>query len=555
MKQIITFPNHLRSLRRGVDTIANAVKVTLGPNGSPVILEMKDGEYVITKDGVTVAKEITVTNPIENIGVQLTKQVANNVAKEAGDGTSTSIVLTQAIFNAGIKNVAAGANLIDLKRGMDKAVAKVVENLRGQSSPIKSSSEVAQVGAISANNDMEIGKMIADAMDKVGKDGVITVEEARGTETHVSFSEGLEFNQGYLSRHFITHKDDNNVQYDNARLLFCKQKIESVEKITPIVEQCITEEVPLIIIAQEVEGAALSTLVLNKVRRGFKLCAVKAPYFSEKREDTLEDMAVLTGGIVVDEDKGMRLDAVRLNDLGTCDKIIISRDNTIIIGGDGDEGEIEERSQEIRRAIDDAYSDYDREKLQERLAKLAGGVAILYIGAATEVEMKEKKDRVDDALHATRAAVQEGVVPGGGVALLNCYFSIKKELESNTFGMNEHELEGFNIILKAIRLPFKTILNNAGISEEIPNKVLEDNFNESNDLTLGYNVHTNELVNMLESGIIDPTKVSRLALENAASIASLLLLSKGTVTYLRANQFGAGVPKKSDEYLSIDDIV
>lgn len=522
MAKIVVFDTVARErLKKGVDALANAVKTTLGPKGRNVVIDKKFGAPSVTKDGVTVAKEIDLKDPIENMGAQLVKEVASKTADMAGDGTTTATVLAQAIFNAGIKNVAAGANPMDLKRGMDKAVIKVVENLKAQSNPIKSSSEVAQVGAISANNDMEIGQMIADAMDKVGKDGVITVEEARGTETEVKTVEGMQFDRGYLSPYFVTNTETMEVELDDAYILIYDKKISSMKELLPILEQVAQTGKPLVIISEDVDGEALATLVVNKIRGALRIAAVKAPGFGDRRKAMLEDIATLTGGTLISEERGYKLESAELSYLGHAEKITIDKDNTTIINGAGKSEDIKRRINEIKSQIEKTTSDYDREKLQERLAKLAGGVAILYIGAATEVEMKEKKDRVDDALHATRAAVQEGVVPGGGVAFIRSLDSLKDLVVGKNGIENQDQETGVNIIRQALEAPLRTIVSNAGLEGSvIVQKVREGKAD------YGYNAREDRYENLIAAGVLDPTKVSRLALENAASIASLLLTTE-----------------------------
>jgi chaperonin GroEL len=503
-------------LKKGVDALADAVKVTLGPKGRNVIIDKKFGAPSITKDGVTVAKEIELDQPIENMGAQLVKEVASKTADDAGDGTTTATVLTQSIFGVGIKNVAAGANPMDLKRGIDKAVAEVVGALRASSKEISTSKEIAQVGTISANNDEEIGNMIADAMEKVGKDGVITVEEAKGTETEVKTVEGMQFDRGYLSPYFTTNTEKMEAELENPYILIYDKKISSMKELLPVLEPVAQSGRPLLIIAEDVDGEALATLVVNKIRGALKVAAVKAPGFGDRRKAMLEDIATLTGGTVISEERGFKLENATVEYLGSAEKINIDKDNTTIVNGAGESETIQARIGEIKSQIEKTTSDYDREKLQERLAKLSGGVAILYIGAATEVEMKEKKDRVDDALHATRAAVQEGVVVGGGVALLRA----AKALD-NLKGLNEDEDTGINIIRQAVEAPLRTIVANAGGEGSVViNKIRE------NDGTFGYNARTDKYEDLFAAGVIDPTKVTRLALENAASIASLLLTTE-----------------------------
>lgn len=506
-------------LKKGVDALADAVKVTLGPKGRNVIIDKKFGAPTITKDGVSVAKEIELAEPIENMGAQLVKEVASKTADNAGDGTTTATVLAQSIFSVGIKNVAAGANPMDLKRGIDKAVAAVVAQLKANSKHISTSKEIAQVATVSANNDEEIGKMISDAMDKVGKDGVITVEEAKGTETDVKTVEGMQFDRGYLSPYFVTNTEKMEVELDHPYILIYDKKISSMKELLPILEPIAQSGKPLLIIAEDVDGEALATLVVNKIRGALKVAAVKAPGFGDRRKAMLEDIAVLTGGTVISEERGFKLENATPDMLGRAEKINIDKDNTTVVNGAGDSSTIKGRINEIKAQIEKTTSDYDREKLQERLAKLSGGVAILYIGAATEVEMKEKKDRVDDALHATRAAVQEGVVVGGGVALIRA-----SEALNDLKGENEDQDTGINIIRQAIESPLRTIVSNAGGEPSVViNKIREQKGN------FGYNARTDIYEDLFKAGVIDPTKVTRLALENAASIAALLLTTECVV--------------------------
>jgi chaperonin GroEL len=506
-------------LKKGVDALADAVKVTLGPKGRNVIIDKKFGAPTITKDGVSVAKEIELKEPIENMGAQLVKEVASKTADQAGDGTTTATVLAQAIFGVGIKNVAAGANPMDLKRGIDKAVAAVVAELKANSKPISTSKEIAQVATVSANNDEEIGKMIADAMDKVGKDGVITVEEAKGTETEVKTVEGMQFDRGYLSPYFVTNTEKMEVELDHPYILIYDKKISSMKELLPVLEPVAQSGKPLLIIAEDVDGEALATLVVNKIRGALKVAAVKAPGFGDRRKAMLEDIAILTGGTVISEERGFKLENATPDMLGRAEKINIDKDNTTLVNGAGDKGAIKGRIAEIKAQIEKTTSDYDREKLQERLAKLSGGVAILYIGAATEVEMKEKKDRVDDALHATRAAVQEGVVVGGGVALIRAASALDK-----LKGDNEDQDTGINIIRVAIESPLRTIVSNAGGEPSVVVNKIRDNKGN-----FGYNARTDKYEDLIKAGVIDPTKVTRLALENAASIAALLLTTECVV--------------------------
>ncbi len=521
MAKEITFDTSARDrLKRGVDKLADAVKVTLGPKGRNVILDKKFGAPSITKDGVSVAKEIELKDPIENMGAQLVKEVASKTADAAGDGTTTATVLTQSIFAHGIKNVAAGANPMDLKRGIDKAVVAVVEHLKKQSKNIKGSQEITQIATISSNNDSEIGKMIATAMEKVGKDGVITVEEAKGTETEVKTVEGMQFDRGYLSPYFVTNTEKMEVDLESPYILIYDKKVSSMKELLPILEATAQTGKPLLIIAEEVEGEALATLVVNKIRGALRVAAVKAPGFGDRRKAMLEDIAVLTGGKVISEETGMKLEDAKLEYLGRAEKINIDKDNTTIVNGAGKKAEITSRITQIKAQIDTTTSDYDKEKLQERLAKLSGGVAILYIGAATEVEMKEKKDRVDDALHATRAAVQEGIIPGGGVAYIRAIEALKT-VETD----NEDQATGVNIVRLALESPLRVIAENAGQEGSvIVNKVREGKKD------FGYNASENKFEDFFAAGIIDPTKVARLALENAASIAGLLITTEAVVS-------------------------
>jgi chaperonin GroEL len=505
------------ALKRGVDALANAVKVTLGPKGRNVIIDKKFGAPMITKDGVSVAKEVDLKDPIENMGAQMVKEVASKTADIAGDGTTTATVLAQAIITAGIKNVAAGANPMDLKRGIDKAVTAVVENLRSQSNPVGSdNNKIKQVASISANNDEVIGSLIADAMAKVGKDGVITVEEAKGTETEVKTVEGMQFDRGYLSPYFVTNADKMEVELDNPFILIYDKKISSMKELLPVLEKQVQTGRPLLIISEDLDGEALATLVVNKIRGSLKVAAVKAPGFGDRRKAMLEDIAILTGGTVISEERGYKLENAELSYLGQAERVIIDKDNTTIINGSGKSEEIAARVSQIKTQIDSTTSDYDKEKLQERLAKLAGGVAVLYIGAATEVEMKEKKDRVDDALHATRAAVEEGIVAGGGVAFIRAIASLE-----GMKGINEDETTGIQIIKRAIEEPLRQICQNAGIEGSIVVQKVKEG-----KADFGYNARTDVYENMIGAGVIDPTKVSRVALENAASIAAMLLTTE-----------------------------
>ena len=524
MTKVIKFDLDARtSIKTGVDKLANAVKVTLGPKGRNVILQKSYGSPHITKDGVSVAKEIELEDPIENIGAQLVREVASKTADQAGDGTTTATVLTQAIFNDGLKMVTAGANPMDLKKGIDKAVEAVVDELKKMSKKISTSKEVEQIATISANNDSQIGSMIASAMDVVGKDGIITVEAAKGTETSVKTVEGMQFDRGYLSPFFVTNQEKMDADLESPYILLYEKKISSLKEILPVLEQTAQTGKPLLIIAEDIEGEALASLVVNKMRGTLKVAAVKAPAFGDRRKEMLNDIAILTGGSVISEELGMKLEDTTLDMLGSAEKVTIDKDTTTIINGGGTTEAIKARIDVIKAQIDKSTSDYDKEKLQERLSKLAGGVAILYIGASTETEMKEKKDRVDDALHATRAAVAEGIIPGGGVALLKAS-DVLINTAFHTNLENADQQLGANIIQSAIKSPFKTIISNAGGSPDvIINKVIELGGN------FGYNARIDEYVDMIETGIIDPTKVTRLALENAASIAGLLLTTECVV--------------------------
>jgi chaperonin GroEL len=521
MAKQIHFDTEARNkMKKGIDTLANAVKVTLGPKGRNVIIDKKFGSPIITKDGVTVAKEIELADVIENMGAQLVKEVASKTADQAGDGTTTATVLAQAIYTIGAKNVAAGANPMDLKRGIDKAVTAVVESLNKQSNAISTSQEITQVASISANNDFEIGQMISDAMDKVGKEGVITVEEARGTETEVKTVEGMQFDRGYLSPYFVTNAEKMEAEMENAYILISEKKVSSMKELLPVLEGVAQSGRPLMIIAEDVDGEALATLVVNKIRGSLKICAVKAPGFGDRRKAMLEDIAVLTGGTVISEERGFKLENATLDMLGQAEKVLVDKDNTTIINGSGDKEEISGRVNQIKAQIETTTSDYDREKLQERLAKLSGGVAIIYIGAATEVEMKEKKDRVDDALHATRAAVEEGIVAGGGVALIRAQAALEG-LE----GANADEKTGIAIIRQAIESPLRTIVANCGGEASVVVMEVKKGIG-----AYGYNAREDKYEDLIKAGIIDPTKVTRLALENAASISGLLLTTEAVVS-------------------------
>ena len=518
MAKDIKFNTEARAqMKAGADALADAVKVTLGPKGRNVVIDKKFGAPQVTKDGVTVAKEIELEDRFANMGAQMVKEVASKTNEQAGDGTTTATVLAQAIINVGLKNVTAGANPMDLKRGIDKAVEAVVASLREQSQEVgEDYAKIEQVGTISANNDNYIGKLIADAMAKVKKDGVITVEEAKGTETEVKVVEGMQFDRGYISPYFMTNSDKMEAVLDAPYILITDKKISTMKDLLPILEPIAREGKSLLIIAEDVDGEALTTLVVNKLRGTLKIAAVKAPGFGDRRKEMLQDIATLTGGIVVSEERGFTLENTAPDMLGKAEKVVITKDNCTIVNGQGDAEAIQERAATIRKQIETTTSDYDREKLQERLGKLAGGVAVLYVGAATEVEMKEKKDRVEDALSATRAAVEEGIVPGGGVAYIRAAEAIK-----DLKGENEDETTGIRIVARAIEEPLRQIAANAGLEGSvIINKIRE------NSGDFGYNARTDEYVNMFEAGVIDPTKVSRVALENAASVAGMFLTTE-----------------------------
>ncbi len=518
MAKEISFNRDAREkLRMGVDALTNAVKVTLGPKGRNVVIQKSFGAPQVTKDGVTVAKEVELEDPVENMGAQMVKEVASKTADIAGDGTTTATVLAQAMISAGLKNVTAGANPMDLKRGIDKAVKSVIENLKEQSELIGNDfKKIEQVGAISANNDEEIGKLIADAMKRVTKDGVITVEEAKGTDTYVEEVLGMQFDRGYLSPYFVTNAEDMVTEYDNPYILITDKKISNMQEIVPILEQVVQSGRPLLIIAEDIESQALGVLVVNRLRAQLKVVAVKAPGFGDRRKAMLEDIAILTGGVVISEEKGYKLDNVQLEQLGTCEKLTVDKDNTTIVNGKGDDEQIKARINQIKQQISTTTSDYDKEKLQERLAKLSGGVAVLYVGAATEVEMKEKKDRVDDALHATRAAVEEGIVAGGGVALVRAIAALE-----NLKGINEDETIGVQIVRKALEYPLRTIADNAGVEGSV---VLQNVLGKKG--SEGYNARTDKYEDLKKAGVIDPTKVTRIALENAGSIAGMVLTTE-----------------------------
>ena len=525
MAKEISFNSDAREkLKVGIDALANAVKVTLGPKGRNVVLQKSFGAPSITKDGVTVAREIELEDPIENMGAQMVKEVASKTADVAGDGTTTATVLAQAMVTAGLKNVTAGANPMDLKRGIDQAVKLVIENLKGQTEIVGSDYEkIKQVGTISANNDEEIGRLIADAMKRVSTDGVITVEEAKGTDTYVDEVLGMQFDRGYLSPYFVTNADDMTTEYENPYILIHDKKISNMQDIVPILEKVVQSGRSLLIIAEDIESQALGVLVVNRLRAQLKVVAVKAPGFGDRRKAMLEDIAVLTGGTVISEEQGYKLENVDISHLGSCEKIVIDKDNTTIVNGNGNEDNIKARINQIKAQIETTTSDYDREKLQERLAKLAGGVAVLYVGAATEVEMKEKKDRVDDALHATRAAVEEGIVVGGGVALVRAISSLK-----NVKGENEDQTIGINIVRKALEAPLRVISENAGVEGSV---VLMNVMNRRG--SNGFNARTEKYEDLMKAGVIDPTKVTRVALENAGSIAGLILTTECVVNDMK----------------------
>ncbi|MCX7723666.1 MAG: chaperonin GroEL [Thermodesulfovibrio sp.] len=516
-KQLIFGDAARQAILRGVTILTDAVKATLGPRGRNVVIERKFGSPNVTKDGVTVAKEIELKDPFENMGAQLVREVASKTSDVAGDGTTTATVLAYAIYKEGLKYVSAGANAMDLKRGIDKAVEAVVEELKRISKPVVDKKEIAQVGTISANNDASIGELIAEAMDKVGKDGVITVEEAKGMATTLDIVEGMQFDRGYISPYFITDPERLECVLEDAFVLIHDKKISTMKDLLPILEQIARMGKPLLIIAEDVEGEALATLVVNKLRGVLQVCAVKAPGFGERRKAMLEDIAILTGGTVISEDLGIKLENVKVEDLGKAKKIIVDKDNTTIVEGAGDPQKIQARIKQIKVQIEETTSDYDREKLQERLAKLAGGVARINVGAATEAEMKEKKARVEDALNATRAAVEEGIVPGGGVALLRC----QKAIEKIKFENHDQQL-GAEIIKKALEEPIKQIIANAGVEATL----IVEKVKENKNINYGYDAYAEKFVDMMEAGIIDPTKVTRTALQNAASVAGLMLTTE-----------------------------
>ncbi|HVZ56248.1 MAG TPA: chaperonin GroEL [Chitinophagaceae bacterium] len=520
-KQIFFDTEARNKMKKGVDTLANAVKVTLGPKGRNVVIEKKFGAPSVTKDGVTVAKEIELEDPIENMGAQMVKEVASKTADIAGDGTTTATVLAQSIIGEGLKNVAAGANPMDLKRGIDKAVEKVIQHLKGQSQTVGTDSKkIQQVASISANNDENIGKLIAEAFTKVGKDGVITVEEARGTETGIEVVEGMQFDRGYISPYFVTNSEKMEAELEKPYILIYDKKISAMKDILHILEKIAQQGAPLLIIAEDLEGEALATLVVNKLRGTLKVAAVKAPGFGDRRKEMLQDIAILTKGLVISEEQGYKLENADLTYLGRAERVVIDKDNTTIVGGKGKKEDITARINQIKAQIETTTSDYDKEKLQERLAKLSGGVAVLNVGAATEVEMKEKKDRVDDALHATRAAVEEGIVPGGGVAYIRAIEALDK-----LKGANEDETTGISIVKRSLEEPIRQIVANSGLEGSIVVQKLKEGKGD-----FGFNARTEEYENLFKAGVIDPTKVTRIALENAASIAGMLLTTECVVS-------------------------
>ncbi len=541
-KEIIYNEQAQRAILRGVEKLSNAVKVTLGPAGRNVVIEKKFGSPTITKDGVAVAKEIELEDSFENVGAQLVKEVASKTSDVAGDGTTTATVLAEAIYREGVKMVAAGANATEVKRGIDIAVEKVVEYLKKISKKVETAKEIEQVATISANNDSEIGKKIAEAMDKVGRDGVITVEEGKGIETYVEVVNGYQFDRGYISPYFVTDAEKMEVVFENPYILITDKKLSSVREILPILEKVVQTGKPLLIIAEEVEGEALATLVVNKLRGTLQVAAVKAPGYGDRRKEMLRDIAILTGGIVISEETGMKFESVRLDDLGKAKKIVIDKENTTIIEGYGRREDIEARIKQIKKQIEETKSDYDREKLQERLAKLSGGVAVIYVGASTETEMKERKMRIEDALHATKAAVEEGIVPGGGTA----YIRAIEELEKLENEIEGDKKIGVKIVKKALEEPLKQIAYNAGyegtlVVEEVKRRG-KDNIN------IGFDALTGEYVDMFSAGIIDPTKVERVALQNAASISSLLLTTEAIVVEKKEKEKAPATPNLPEEY-------
>ena len=536
-KDILYEWNAREGLKKGVDALANAVKVTLGPKGRNVIIDKKFGAPQITKDGVTVAKEIELKDAVENMGAQMVKEVASKTNDQAGDGTTTATVLAQIIFNTGLKNVTAGANPMDLKRGIDMAVAKVVESLKKQSEAVGDSHEkIEQVATISANNDKKVGEVIAEAMRKVKKEGVITIEEAKGTETNVKVVEGMQFDRGYISPYFVTDAEKMETVYENPFILIYDKKISNMKEFLPILEKVVQTGRPLLVISEDVESEALATLVVNRLRGGLKIVAVKAPGFGDRRKEMLEDIAILTGGVVISEEKGFKLEDATVDMLGTCEKITVDKENTTIVSGKGDKEQIDARVAQIKSQIEKTKSDYDREKLQERLAKLAGGVAVIYVGAASEVEMKEKKDRYDDALHATRAAIEEGIIPGGGVGFIRTIPALDKLKPEN-----EDQKVGIEIVRRALEEPLRQIVENAGKEGSV---IVNAVMNGRTDY--GYNARTGKFEKLIKAGVIDPTKVARVAIENAASISGMLLTTECVLAEIKeetpAVPAGGGMP-------------
>jgi chaperonin GroEL len=531
-KQLVFDQDARAAILRGVNVLTDAVKATLGPKGRNVMIDKKFGAPTITKDGVTVAKEIELKDHYENMGAQLVREVASKTSDVAGDGTTTATVLAQAIYREGMKNITAGANPMDVKRGIEKAVAAVVENLKKVSKQVHDKKEISQVGSISANSDETIGNLIAEAVDKVGKDGVITVEEAKGMSTNLDVVEGMQFDRGYISPYFVTNPDKMEAVLDDAYLLLSEKKVSSMKDLLPILEKIAQQGAPLVIIAEDVEGEALATLVVNKLRGTLKVCAIKAPGFGDRRKAMLEDIAILTGGQVISEDLGLKLEGVKVTDLGRAKKVSVDKDNTTIVEGAGKTEAIQGRVKQIKAQIDETTSDYDKEKLQERLAKIVGGVAVINVGAATETEMKEKKARVEDALHATRAAMEEGIVPGGGVALLRCIPVLDK------VKLTGDEQIGVNIVKKSLEEPIRQIVNNAGLESS----VIVDKVKSNDKQNYGFDAQKEEYVDMLQAGIIDPTKVTRSALQNASSVASLMLTTEVMITDLPEEKAEGGMP-------------
>jgi len=531
-KQLMFNQDARAAILKGVNVLTDAVKATLGPKGRNVMIDRKFGAPTITKDGVTVAKEIELKDHYENMGAQLVREVASKTSDVAGDGTTTATVLAQAIYREGMKNVTAGANPMDVKRGIEKAVEAVMENLKKISKPVHDKKEIAQVGSISANSDSTIGDLIAEAVDKVGKDGVITVEEAKGMTTGLDVVEGMQFDRGYISPYFVTNPEKMEAVLDDAYILLSEKKISSMKDLLPILEQTAKMDKALLILSEDVEGEALATLVVNKLRGTLKVCAVKAPGFGDRRKAMLEDLAILTGGQVISEDLGLKLENVKITDLGRAKKISIDKDNTTIVEGAGDTAKIQGRVKQIKAQVEESTSDYDKEKLQERLAKIVGGVAVINVGAATETEMKEKKARVEDALHATRAAMEEGIVPGGGVALLRCIPVLDK------LKLTGDEAIGVGIVKKALEEPIRQIVNNAGLESS----VIVDKVKQSDKQNYGFDAQKEEYVDMLQAGIIDPTKVTRSALQNAASVASLMLTTEVMITDMPEEKSEGGMP-------------